>query len=196
MCLPPRVSTRHCGPNARSSGCRTGVDFVDHPDEHRRALGGTRDRRRVAVRLFGLDVVRCQPGPHAIGTRMARGCITAFGRRTKGPCGAAHRVRTRRRSRHGCRHGRRHNSMSSAVASRGALSRFSSRIPPCTRAQQHLEAEMRKQDRISQQHSQNPSGQQAHPPAQPHPDEKMTGKARDDQPSRPPRPDGKIPLPE
>lgn len=60
---------------------------------------------------------------------------------------------------------------------------------------------MRKQDRINRQQSQDAPDaardrQQAQPSPQPHPDEKVTGKSRDDQPSRAPHPAGKLPLPE
>jgi hypothetical protein len=58
-----------------------------------------------------------------------------------------------------------------------------------------MEAEMRKEDRIRQQHDRE---QQSNPPSstQPKEREKMRGSAERDQPSRPPRQSGKLPLPD
>jgi hypothetical protein len=58
-----------------------------------------------------------------------------------------------------------------------------------------MEAEMRKEDRIRQQreHSeQQPNPRSSTPPKQ----EKMRGSAEGDQPSKPPRQSGKLPLPD
>jgi hypothetical protein len=59
-----------------------------------------------------------------------------------------------------------------------------------------MEAEMRKEDRIRQQREQ--SEQQRNPQSSPRPkeQEKMRGSAEADQPARPPRPSGKLPLPD
>ena len=55
---------------------------------------------------------------------------------------------------------------------------------------------MRKQDRILQEQSQNPSQQQPDK-AQPRPGEQVKGSASGDQPNRPPRQPGeKLPLPD
>jgi hypothetical protein len=54
---------------------------------------------------------------------------------------------------------------------------------------------MRKEDRIRQQRDRE---QQSNPPSstQPKEQEKMRGRAEGDQPSRPPRQQGKLPLPD
>jgi hypothetical protein len=59
-----------------------------------------------------------------------------------------------------------------------------------------MEAEMRKEDRIRQQRDRGE--QQLKPPSttQPKEQEKMRGSAEGDQPSRPPRQSGKLPLPD
>ena len=54
---------------------------------------------------------------------------------------------------------------------------------------------MRKQDRIRQQQDQNPSEQQPDRP-QPPPSEEIKGSGSADQPKRPPRESGKLPLPD
>jgi hypothetical protein len=58
-----------------------------------------------------------------------------------------------------------------------------------------MEAEMRKEDRIRQQHehSEQQSPQSSTPPKQ---QEKMRGSAEADQPAKPPRQSGKLPLPD
>lgn len=53
---------------------------------------------------------------------------------------------------------------------------------------------MRKQDRIRQQQNQNPSEQQREP--KPEPSEQVKGGVSGDQPSKPPRQPGKLPLPD
>lgn len=58
----------------------------------------------------------------------------------------------------------------------------------------HLEAEMRKQDRIRQQQSR--PEEQAKPQPQPRDEEQATGSASADQPAKPPRQSGKLPLPD
>jgi hypothetical protein len=57
---------------------------------------------------------------------------------------------------------------------------------------------MRKQDRIRQQENQNQSQQETEPRAQPTKEQKeqMKGSAGTDQPAKPPRESGKLPLPE
>jgi hypothetical protein len=58
------------------------------------------------------------------------------------------------------------------------------------------EAEMRKEDRIrQQQQSQNPNERQTET-AESRPTEQVKGNAPGEQPSRPPREPGKLPLPE
>jgi hypothetical protein len=54
---------------------------------------------------------------------------------------------------------------------------------------------MRKQDRIRQQQSQNARPEQQPDTQQPKPTERLKGSASE-QPSRPPRQPGKLPLPE
>lgn len=54
---------------------------------------------------------------------------------------------------------------------------------------------MRKQDRIRQQQSQNPSEQQPEKP-QPQQNEQVKGSASGDKPNRPPRQPGRLPLPD
>jgi len=58
-----------------------------------------------------------------------------------------------------------------------------------------MEAEMRKEDRIRQQHehSEQQSPQSSTPPKH---QEKMRGSAEADQPAKPPRQSGKLPLPD
>jgi hypothetical protein len=58
-----------------------------------------------------------------------------------------------------------------------------------------MEDEMRKEDRIRQQRDRE---QQSNAPSSPQPKEKekMRGSAKGDQPSRPPRQSGKLPLPD
>jgi hypothetical protein len=55
---------------------------------------------------------------------------------------------------------------------------------------------MRKQDRIRQQQNQNPSEQQPEPKPLTRPSEQVKGGASADQPTRPPRQPGKLPLPD
>jgi hypothetical protein len=64
-----------------------------------------------------------------------------------------------------------------------------------TQQLEHTEAEMRKEDRIRQQHDRE---QQSNPTSstQAKEQEKMRGRAATDQPSRPPRRLGKLPLPD
>jgi|SwirhisoilCB1_FD_contig_41_3300924_length_285_multi_2_in_0_out_0_1 hypothetical protein len=54
---------------------------------------------------------------------------------------------------------------------------------------------MRKQDRIHQQQDPHASDQQ-HSETQPRPSEQVKGSAAGDQPSKPPRQPGKLPLPD
>jgi hypothetical protein len=54
---------------------------------------------------------------------------------------------------------------------------------------------MRKQDRIRQQQSQNPSERQPEKP-QPRPTDQVKSGASSDQPNKPPRESGKLPLPD
>jgi hypothetical protein len=62
-------------------------------------------------------------------------------------------------------------------------------------AARFMEAEMRKEDRIRQQREQ--SEQQPPPPSTPPKNqEKMRGSAEADQPAKPPRQSGKLPLPD
>jgi hypothetical protein len=64
-----------------------------------------------------------------------------------------------------------------------------------TQQLEHTEAEMRKEDRIRQQHDRE---QQSNPTSstQAKEQEKMRGRAESEQPSRPPRQSGKLPLPD
>jgi len=54
---------------------------------------------------------------------------------------------------------------------------------------------MRKQDRIHKQQDQHPAEQQ-HTETQPRPSEQVKGGATSDQPTKPPRQPGKLPLPD
>ena len=58
-----------------------------------------------------------------------------------------------------------------------------------------MEAEMRKQDRINREQNQNPSEHHAEDQER-RPDERVKGSASTDQPNRPPREPGRLPLPE
>ena len=64
-----------------------------------------------------------------------------------------------------------------------------------TAARMYTEAEMRKEDRIRQQRDRE---QQSRPQSstQPKDQEKMRGRAESEQPSKPPRQSGKLPLPD
>jgi hypothetical protein len=69
------------------------------------------------------------------------------------------------------------------------------RLGPCiTSYDPQLEAEMRKQDRIRQQ--QDRPERQPEREAQPQQQEQMQGRASADQPQRPQREPGKLPLPD
>jgi hypothetical protein len=59
-----------------------------------------------------------------------------------------------------------------------------------------LEAEMRKQDRIRQQQSDESSRPQPGSPPEPRRGEDVKGSASTDQQNKPPRQTGKLPLPE
>jgi hypothetical protein len=62
-------------------------------------------------------------------------------------------------------------------------------------ARDSLEADMRKQDRIRQQETQDSSKQQPERP-QPRDSEKAKGSASGEQPNKPPRQPGALPLPD
>ncbi|HWK10762.1 MAG TPA: hypothetical protein VNR64_11960, partial [Vicinamibacterales bacterium] len=58
-----------------------------------------------------------------------------------------------------------------------------------------VEAEMRKQDRILREQNQNPSKEHPEDPRR-RPEEDVKGSASKDQPNRPPRQPGRLPLPD